>query len=105
MAKSFGRTPRTRSEYIAGKSMRLNKSPLAPKKTILHASAIRSLCSPERSGFEAACAPSVVTVATASVTESLISGTCRQCVVDRGNECAQPGRYRALEMDAYAAPV
>ena len=51
MPKFAGKTSPSRRLYIAGISMRFARSPLAPKKTMLHGSVIRFVSSPARSGF------------------------------------------------------
>src|SRR5215472_9791206 len=56
-AKSAGSVPRRCIEYTAGKSMRLKRSPLAPKKTTLHGLVMRSAARPARSGLLAAPSP------------------------------------------------
>ena len=51
MPKSLGNTSSSRKLYIAGMSMRFMRSPLAPKKTMLHGSWIRLESMPARNGL------------------------------------------------------
>src|SRR5580698_8337066 len=85
--------------------MRLKRSPLAPKKTILQGLAICSAGNPSRSGLLAAPAPVGCAAVTVFSSGMIPLRTDGERLIDRRDQRAQRRFDRALKMNAYPAAI